>query len=52
MAKQTHSSSVDLETTTLADLAELFGEKIAAALDTAVRQIVREELDRERQAAS
>lgn len=44
------ASSIDLETTTLANVAELFGLQIADALRDMVRQIVREELKKVRQA--
>ena len=50
MAKKTHSSPVDLETTTLADLARMLGKNIAKSLQDTVRHIVREELDRQQQA--
>jgi hypothetical protein len=50
MADQTELHPVDLNTTTLADVAELFAERISRALDETVRRIVREELGRQRQA--
>jgi hypothetical protein len=52
MANQTEHDPVDLNTTTLANLAELFAERISRELDDTVRRIVREELDRRRQADS
>jgi len=48
MAKD-QASSVDLTTTTLANVAELFGDKIADALRERVRKIVREELEQLRE---
>ena len=45
MTRQTQSGAVDLETTSLANLAEIFAKRIADALDDTVRRIVREELD-------
>jgi len=50
MTQHTESGAVDLETTSVADLAEIFAKRIADTLDHAVRRIVREELDRQRQA--
>jgi hypothetical protein len=50
MTNQTENRPVDLETTTLANVAELFAERISRELDEPVRRIVREELDRQRQA--
>jgi hypothetical protein len=49
MADQTELHPVDLNTTTLANVAELFAERISRELDDTVRRIVREELDRQRQ---
>lgn len=49
MAKDT-VSSIDLETTTLANVAELLGQRIADALRDMVRDIVAEELRRQHQA--
>lgn len=43
------ATSVDLQTTTLANLADLFSARIADALRDLVRKIVREELEQVRE---
>jgi hypothetical protein len=50
MKDPTELYPMDLNTTSLANVAELFAERISRALDETVRRIVREELDRQRQA--
>lgn len=50
MTEQAQSGAVDLEATTVADLARMVGQSIAETLEETVRHIVREELARQRQA--